>query len=201
MDYNDVPIFFLCKNEEQFYIALCTDMEELRYIIEKLSPVDVYELLHGKITMREVFLSHKEYWEVISGEEISLDIVTKRTLDSIDYSVLPEENARFQILTGEIGAYVENFDNEFFGNKYIPISGKELDLTDPVPSLCFSMPDVNVGYYINLGGNSFFANMERLPAIQLDMHESYGQSAMKKMTLSSDNVEKGYSDVTINIAA
>lgn len=195
VDYNDVPIFFLCKNEEQFYIALCTDMEELSYVIEKLSLAEVYKLLHGMITMRDVYLTHKEYWEIISGEEISSDSVTKRTIDCIDRSTLPEENAYFQILTEEIKSYVEAFDNEYFSNKYFHISDKELDLSDPVIDDLFVTSSVKVGNYIDLGGYSFFTNIGQLSAIALDIDEAYGQCAIKKVLLTS------YSDVTINMAA
>ncbi len=202
VDYNDVPIFFLCKNEEQFYIALCTDMEELTYVIEKLSLADVYKLLHGKITMRDVYLTHNEYWEIVSGEEISFDKVTRRTIDCIERSVLPEENAYFQILTEEIRSYVEAFDNEYFSNKYFHISENELDLTNPVIDDLFITSGVKVGDYIDLGGYSFCANIEQLSAIVLDKDEFYGQSAMKKVFLTSYNkVENRYSDATINMAA
>ena len=49
VDYMDIPIFFLCKNKKQYYIALCTDIDELRYIVTKLSLSEVYNLLHGKV--------------------------------------------------------------------------------------------------------------------------------------------------------
>ena len=47
VDYMDVPIFFLCKEESQYYLALCVDIEELQYVVTKLSLLDVYDLLHG----------------------------------------------------------------------------------------------------------------------------------------------------------
>ena len=48
VDYIDVPIFFLCKGNEQYYLALCIDIDELEYIVVKPSLLEVYYLLHGK---------------------------------------------------------------------------------------------------------------------------------------------------------
>lgn len=55
VDYMGIPIFFLCKDKKQYYIALCTNIDKLNYIVTKLSLSDVYNLLHGKIPMRDVF--------------------------------------------------------------------------------------------------------------------------------------------------
>ena len=88
VDYMDIPIFFLCKGENQYYIALCTDIDELHYIVAKLSLLDVYNLLHGKVPMRDVILKQKEYWNIVSGTDISLDIVTKKKIDTLETSLL-----------------------------------------------------------------------------------------------------------------
>ncbi|MCI6552701.1 MAG: hypothetical protein MR430_04040, partial [Lachnospiraceae bacterium] len=45
VDYMEVPIFFLCRGANQYYVALCTDIAELHYIVAKLSLPDVYNLL------------------------------------------------------------------------------------------------------------------------------------------------------------
>lgn len=114
VDYMNVPIFFLCSGEKQYYLALCTDIEELNYIVVKLSLEDTYNLLHGNITMRNVILKQQEYWDVISGEEIHLDVVDKKDIGTIKNDLLPEEGAYFEILTNQIKNFVQNFDNEFF---------------------------------------------------------------------------------------
>ena len=69
VDYMDIPIFFLCEGENQYYVALCTDIDELSYIVAKLSLLDVYNLLHGKIPMRDAILKQNEYWDIVSGDE------------------------------------------------------------------------------------------------------------------------------------
>ena len=93
VDYMDIPIFFLCKDKKQYYIALCTDIDELSYIVTKLSLSEVYNLLHGKIPMRDVFLKQQEYWEIVSGDEVGMDMVTKKKIEALEQSLLPEADA------------------------------------------------------------------------------------------------------------
>lgn len=113
VDYAEIPIFFLCKGDEQYYLVLCTDMDELNYIVVKLSMDNLYELLHGEKPMRNVILNQKEYWNVISGEEISLDKVEKLSISELDVDLLPKENAYFEIVTEKLKNYVKEFDVEY----------------------------------------------------------------------------------------
>lgn len=113
VDYNDIPIFFVCKDEAVYYVALCSDIEELSYIVVSLSEAELYNLLHGKLSMREVFTKQQQYWEVMSGEEIEADTVICKSVDEMDCSVLPQKGACFEILTDEVSSYVKEFDNVF----------------------------------------------------------------------------------------
>ena len=113
VDYMNVPIFFLCKGEAQYYLALCTDVDELSYIVVKLSSLDVYNLLHGNISMRDVILKQREYWDIVSGDEIYLDEVTKKHIEEVDLDTLPETEACYKALTKQVMLYVQKFDREF----------------------------------------------------------------------------------------
>lgn len=114
VEYIGIPIFFLCKDKKQYYIALCTNIDKLSYIVTKLSLSDVYNLLHGKIPMRDVFLKQQEYWEIMSGSEAGMDMVTKKKIETLEQSLLPEPNACFKILTKQIELFVQEVDNEYF---------------------------------------------------------------------------------------
>lgn len=114
VDYMSVPIFFLCKGEGGYYLILCTDMHELNYIIAKLSMSDVYELLHGEESIRNIILKQKEYWNVISGEEISLDKVEKLSISELDVDLLPKEDVYFKIVSMKLENYVKKFDMKYF---------------------------------------------------------------------------------------
>lgn len=106
VDHNDIPIFFVCKDTMAYYVVLCSDIEELSYIVIEPSTLDLYRLLHGMLSMREVFTKQKNYWEIISGETIESDVVLCKPIQEIDHSVLPEEGACFEILTDEVSSYV-----------------------------------------------------------------------------------------------
>lgn len=52
VDYNCVPIFFICKDENNRYLALNSEPDNSAYIVVKISDADAYDLLHGNIPMR-----------------------------------------------------------------------------------------------------------------------------------------------------
>lgn len=141
VDYNEIPIFFLCKNEEQYYIVLCTDIDDLRYIVTKLSIPDVYNLLHGNIPMRDAILKQKEYWDVVSDDDVSLDQVTRKSMDTMDLAVLPKKNLSFRVLTESMETYVRSFDNEFF-------SAKNFSEVDSKPDWCEYFEDAEIEQFI-----------------------------------------------------
>ena len=114
VDYMDIPIFFLCKGESNHYLVLCTDIDELNYIVVKLSMNDVYELLHGKELMRNTILKQNEYWNVISGREIPLDEIERLSISELDVGLLPKENVYFEIVSTKLENYVKKFDMEYF---------------------------------------------------------------------------------------
>lgn len=109
VDFNDVVIFFLCKNEVQYYIALCADYHESTYIVAKVTIEDIYKLLHSELTMRDFILKQKEYYQVYSGFTIDRDKIEKHKMEDIDESVLPE-NEYFKVLTERIEGYVRKID-------------------------------------------------------------------------------------------
>ena len=114
VDYMDIPIFFLCKGESNHYLVLCTNIDELNYIIVRLSMNDLYELLHGEGSIRNTILKQNEYWNVISGKEISLDKVEKLSITKLDVSLLPKENTYFEIVSTKLENYVKKFDTQYF---------------------------------------------------------------------------------------
>lgn len=114
VDYMGIPIFFLCKGESNHYLVLCADVDELNYIIVRLSMNDLYELLHGESPIRNTILKQNEYWNVISGREIPLDKVEKLSISKLDSSLLPKEYVYFEIVSTKLENYVKKFDTEYF---------------------------------------------------------------------------------------
>ena len=171
VEYMSVPIFFLCKSRKQYYIALCTDMEELNYIVCTLSQTTVYNLLHGVQPMQDVILSQDFFWEVFSGDTIAEDFVQKKAMKELDHSILPEEGAYFEIVTEELQIYVNRYDNEFLNNGYTEqeccsVCSEDLFLEGETSlSMVSEMNEVTIETYIALGEtfsipSSFLENVD-----------------------------------------
>ena len=150
VDYMDIPIYFLCKGKKEYYIVLCTNIDEFSYVVTKISLLDTYNLLHGKIPMRDVILKQKEYWEIISGDEIELDLVTKYAMCNLEISVLPEENAFFKVLTKTIELFIQQFDNEYFSTKYFTESDKKAELSNVIEDNLFDALMGNINQFTEL---------------------------------------------------
>lgn len=118
VSFQEVPIFFLCKNNKDYYIALCVDVDKLNYVVTRLSIKDVFDLLHGIIPMRNAITQQEAYWYIESQEDIKSDMVEKRQMYTLDITILPQVNAYFEILTPDMEKYVQQFDDLFSSEKY-----------------------------------------------------------------------------------
>lgn len=118
VSFQEVPIFFLCKNSKDYYIALCVDVDKLNYVVTRLSIKDVFDLLHGIIPMRNAITQQEAYWYIESQEDIKSDTVEKRQMYTLDITILPQVNAYFEILTPDMEKYVQQFDDLFSSEKY-----------------------------------------------------------------------------------
>lgn len=202
VDYMDIPIFFLCKNGNQYYLVLCVDVEELNYIIVKVLDSDVYDLLHGKIPMRNVILKAKEYWEVSSGEEIYSDKVIKRETVRMDVSLLPEENACFKILTEEMKLFVQKFDNEFFDTEHFSINEKKIDLDETLLNVLNDLLDEEIEKFVSVGDYSFKSWLKQTSASADNFNAEYVPHIERKAKLQrSTKLENWKNDDVINAAA
>lgn len=117
VDYLDIPIFFLCKDKNEYFIVLCYDIDNLSYIVVKVSMVDVWNLLHGRIPMRDVITKQKEFWKVISRNDISDDIIMQYSMEQIDHDILPESGVCYNAITEDEIQFVSQFDQTFFREK------------------------------------------------------------------------------------
>lgn len=115
--YNGIPIFFLCKSGKKYYTALCTNTEEMTYIVVETPALEIYKLLHGRVAMRDVILKADRYWQVVSAEDMLQDDVKCFAIDTLDQSQLPEAGAYYKVLSDDIQAYVQAFDREFLSAK------------------------------------------------------------------------------------
>ena len=107
VDYEHIPVFFVCSSTDSYYIALCTDIEQLSYILVKVSRADLYGMLQGQIAIRDAILKQTHYYEIESGNDVASDVVIHKSISDITKSLLPDEDAFFEPLTDELREYVE----------------------------------------------------------------------------------------------
>ena len=68
---------------------------------------DMFNLLHGKISMRNAFLSQKTYWEIETGENATQDSVLEKSTKEINPKLLPDENAYYELMSPEVAEYIK----------------------------------------------------------------------------------------------
>lgn len=115
VEYNEAPIFFVCKHDEKYFVASCTDLEEEEYIVTGVSLNSLSKMLHGKIAMRELILQADMFWDITVGEDVADDCVIPKSMDVIPLDALPYENAYLEIVTKDLEKYVEEIDAILYG--------------------------------------------------------------------------------------
>lgn len=200
VDYMDIPIFFLCKDQSQYYVVLCTDIDALNYIIVKVALGEVYGLLHGKIPMRNVILEQKEYWEVISGEEISQDTVIRHGIASLDTAVLPEKEACFKILTDEMRIFVQKFDNDFLASENFSKTQKIIQEDDRW-MIDETMEEFRIERFIVMEDYTFKIKLRHGCASTVNYEEKYGTDRKKATVLCKLQASEEWENEDTNNAA
>lgn len=114
--FNETPVFFICKSFESsdYFIVLCSDIENLEYIVVKQTLKNIYKMFQKQLTMRELFLNCSFFWKIKTGEDINNDVVETLDISKIDLDVLPIENAYYQIVCTEDEEYLAEIKNEYF---------------------------------------------------------------------------------------
>ena len=121
--YYDLPLLFVCYDDENNkYLALCTDSDELSYILVMTSPERIIDMLDQKISMDCIFKESAHKWRIKS--ENSGDIV--KIVNSFEDDELPEKGALFSLVDVSNKQYLEelrkfqfNRDNNFTETSFI----------------------------------------------------------------------------------
>lgn len=108
IDFNMLPVFFVCKDDnDSYYICLCTDFDEFYYIVVESSIDEIYRMLDGKITMRDVFLKKDYFYNIQSYNDLEYNEVKKMDIVCIDKDELPYEGEYYEILSQSDQEYKE----------------------------------------------------------------------------------------------
>ena len=112
--FNEFPIFFVCKDEDNdYYLVLCRDMENLEYILVKSSVQDIYDMLIQKCSIKEAFLKTDFFYEVFGEIDLSSDRVNKLSSDRLDVSFLPNEDIYYEAQDACDIDYIANIAAKF----------------------------------------------------------------------------------------
>lgn len=143
ISFNEIPVFFLCKDEQsKYYVALCSDIDDFNYVVVQVSASDVYDLLHGAITLREIITNQNYFWDVITGEEIEMDKAVYKAIGLIDPTILPKEGAFFKVLSTDMKHFIEEFDSTVYAKEFKNTSFNQASsMNIDVPSAKFSKYD------------------------------------------------------------
>lgn len=100
VEYNKTPIYFVCQDQHKvYYIVLCVDIDEEKYIVVEIKIENIVNLLKQKITMSEIILNEKSYWEVVAGDTLEDDVCVQKNMGEVCLEDLPYENSYFKIVT------------------------------------------------------------------------------------------------------
>lgn len=129
VEYNDFPVFFLCRNSNDLYLALCTDLSKNMYYVAQVDTVNVLQMFDKQLTMRDTFLSGKSFWKIEASENIHEDKVSLIDVKDIDLDDLPKEKAYFNVFSQELEEYHKSLSNDFLSEKMWKIVGEVLKLS------------------------------------------------------------------------
>ena len=101
VEFDDVPIFYLCKGNGQLYLVITKDMDVEEYLVVKISERELSDMLHGKVSMRQAILEQKRYWD---------DEVTEHDIADIPQEVLPYEDACYEVVSDDVKSYLQILD-------------------------------------------------------------------------------------------
>lgn len=126
VSFNDTPIFFVCcDNSNDYYIVLCTNVEDLEYIIIKSSLHALYQMLSKKIEMRALFTNASHFWNVKAGDTWESDEVQYLERGQMVTDDLPYPNAYYEARKREDTVYVEQIAAAYFAqDKFSAIEAK-----------------------------------------------------------------------------
>lgn len=115
VEYNEEPVFFVCRCEQRYFIALSADMKEERYLVTEISLSQLSKMLHEKITMRALVLQADKFWDITAGEDYTKDQIIEKCIADIPLETLPYEGAYFKAASKDMEEYIDKIDSVLYG--------------------------------------------------------------------------------------
>jgi indole-3-glycerol phosphate synthase len=89
IDYNEDPVFYVCKDNEKYFLVLCTDIENMKYYVSEVGIHTLAELVNGEKPMRDAFLMGSSFWMVAASDNPENDLVNPFIVEEIDLADMP----------------------------------------------------------------------------------------------------------------
>ncbi len=160
VSFNGFPIYFLCVDKkDKYFIALCSDMDKMEYMIVEQPIYNIWKMVTGRICMRDLMTDCDFFWEVITQGEISEDIVKKVERKGMDLSVLPDSGAKYRIAEDD-RAYFDEFTSKVL-EKLLFDDIDTLAIETENSTICVQYDSVDEKQYTNLGVSKVDLNIEK----------------------------------------
>lgn len=150
--FNDIPIFFVCRNGIKHpFLVLCTDLEQLEYLIVETELYTLREMLNQRCTMRNAILQGTNFWKVVSGDTIENDLCEKIDKSKIEVDSLPNEGAVYNKIFKEDESYVDQIESEYLSNTDYESIGQIDVLVNDFDSMVDTGENYNLSIYTDIG--------------------------------------------------
>lgn len=138
LEFDRIPMLFICRDHKDYYVALCTDLDELEYIVILAKPHYLVQMLRGKMPIRDIFMMQSAYYYVHSSNDIENDVVEYRKIGDMDQDLLPLQGAKYTIYTEEVESFTKHIEEELYDmGSFVAVTSENLDIIDSMP-LCLN---------------------------------------------------------------
>lgn len=109
----EIPLLFTCFDDlDNLYLALCTDSDDLNYLVAETKPEIIIEMLNSDTYLRKPFEVAEKIWMVHSGKTIEEDEVCHIKYEEISEDDLPQANAYYEYMDDEIKEYISKLEKK-----------------------------------------------------------------------------------------
>lgn len=108
-----LPILFVCIDEnKQRYLAMCLDSNGTEVLLAKVGNKELYKMIKGNITMRNIFEISEMLWKIKVGESFQEDMCTSIKFYELEEDELPTKDSYYEIPNKEIEDFTEQLINK-----------------------------------------------------------------------------------------
>lgn len=197
VDFNDLPIYFSCISNDQYYLALCCNYENQDYVVVESSAKEIVEMLTSKIAMRNTFTKKSKHWIVISGEDISLDKIQRVESSYMDEKILPIDGAKYIVTTEGIRQYLNRLESDLYNSTLYTtidaIPAPTCERIEEIEQLDFVIPISYTGCFVLKSKSSQFKKTTKSILFAYDQYKERRTCRPIPQT-SSNNKSFGMND-------